>query len=362
MDGLEKAREIINTADKEMARLFSERMRAVEKVAEYKKAHGLPILDPVREDEVIKRNSEAFSDDEIKDLYVRFIKETMSISRSYQARLLSGARVAYCGSAGAFAHIAATKLFSGAEYVPFGSFETAYKSVECGECDSVVLPIENSSNGEVGEVADLLFSGSLFVNSAIDLAITQDLLGLEDAKIEDITDVVSHPQALGQCRDYISKHGFKAHEYSNTALAAKYVAQTGNKNIAAIASSEAAPIFGLKVLEANINESRSNTTRFLSCSRKENREHSSNRDTRSILIFTVRNEAGSLAKAIEVIGSHGYNMLALRSRPRKELLWQYYFYAELEGSIHTENGAQMLAELSEHCNKLKTVGTYFSEH
>ena len=355
---LEEARKIINSVDKKMAELFTERMRAAEMVAEYKKEHGLKILDEAREAEVVKRNSEMVEDPELRAYYINFIKDTMAVSRSYQDKLISGMRVAYSGTEGAFAHIATERLFPTARKISYGDFTSAYRAVEAGECDVAVLPTENSSNGEVGQVTDLMFSGSLYINGTYELAITQDLLGLPDAKTEDIKTVLSHPQALGQCAEYIREHGFNEKEYSNTALAAQYVKEKGDKSLAAIASAEAAHIFGLKVLERGINASRSNTTRFAVFSRSENRHFSDGMGVHTILLFTVRNEAGALARAIDIIGRYGFNMRSLRSRPMKELLWQYYFYVEAEGNIYTEAGQKMLTELQDYCDRLKVVGTF----
>jgi len=357
-DKLKEARETINKVDSEMARLFVERMKAAEAVAEYKKEHGLKIFDPVREAEVIRRNSELIENDEVRAFYVKFLENTMSVSRSYQAKLLEGMRVAYCGTEGAFAHIASNKLFPTAKKYAYGSFDEAYASVVSGECDVTVLPVENSYNGEVGQVTDLIFQGSLYVNAMTELAISQDLIALHGARIEDIKTVISHPQALGQCRDYIRRHGFSEIEYNNTALAVKYVLEKGDKSIGAIASREASEIFGLTVLDENINASRMNTTRFVVLSRSENKNTSKDMRVHTLLLFTVRNEAGALAKAIEIIGKHKFNMISLRSRPMKELLWQYYFYVEAEGDIHTEDGQRMLRELSEYCDRLKVAGTY----
>ena len=355
---LQKAREIINRVDREMAKLFTERMEAVKMVAEYKQEHGLEILDPVREEQVIRKNSEYVNDETIRGYYVNFIKNNMEVSRSYQFELMKGMRVAYSGTEGAFAHIATNKLFPTANKIAFGNFESAYKAVENGQCDVAVLPIENSYNGEVGQVTDLMFSGSLYVNAVTDIAVTHNLLGTIDAKITDIKQVISHAQALGQCADYIKERGFDGIEYVNTALAAKYVAEKNDKSVGAIASAEAADIFGLKVLERNVNASATNTTRFVVLSRSE-RKHSSNEmGVHTIILFTVRNQAGALAKAIEIIGKHGFNMRALRSRPMKQLLWQYYFYVECEGNINTDDGKEMMQELSQYCDRLKAVGTY----
>lgn len=353
-----EARKIINRVDKEMANLFEERMYATKLVAEYKAEHGIPILDKAREETVITENSSYVDDEVIRAYYVNFLKNNMEISKSYQSMLMEGVRVAYCGTEGAFAYIAASKLFPSARKVSFGDFESAYKSVESGECDMVVLPIENSFNGEVGQVSDLMFSGSLFVNSVMDLSVSHNLICMPNASIEDIKRVVSHPQALGQCSKYIREHGFSASEYTNTALAVKHIAELKDKSVAAIGSEEAAEIFGLKVLERNINSTSNNTTRFAVLSRSENKHDSDENDVHTLLLFSVRNEAGALARAIEVIGKHGFNMRALRSRPMKELLWQYYFYVEAEGNVNTSEGQAMMRELSKYCNRLKAIGTY----
>ena len=128
--------------------------------------------------------------------------------------------------------------------------------------------------------------------------------------------------------------------------------------MAAIASREAAEIFGLTVLDHDINENKSNSTRFAIFSRVANKKIGKETGIHSILLFTVRNEAGALARAVDVIGKYGFNMRTLRSRPMKELLWQYYFYVELEGNIQTENGTSLMEELGEFCDRLKFAGTY----
>lgn len=360
MNLLEEARQEINAVDSEMAKLFVRRMRAAEKVAAYKKEHALPILDPEREEAVVQRNAKLVEDEELRTYYVNFIRSNMAISRDYQRKLNEGMRVAYSGVEGAFAHIAAGKMFSSAQRVAYDDFKSAYRAVEKGECDVAVLPVENSYNGEVGQVIDLMFSGSLYVSGMLDLAVTQELLVLPGTQKEEIREVISHPQALGQCAEYLRKQGWVTREYANTALAAKHVAELGDRSIAAIGSEESAELFGLEVLERNINASRSNTTRFASFTRVETKRHSKRMGEHFILLFTVKNEAGSLAKAVDVIGRFGFNMRTLRSRPMKELLWQYYFYVEAEGDVYTEAGEWMMRELSLFCDRLKLVGTYFN--
>ena len=354
-ESLEQARKTINEIDTQMAELFVRRMRAAETIFAYKKEHGLPIRDEKRETELIERNAALISDDVIRGYYVDSLKHTMSLSRAYQYRLQNGLKVAYSGVEGAFAHIAAGRIFPGGSRVSCRDFKHAYDAVVSGEADVAVLPIENSYAGEVGQTMDLIFAGPLFVNGIYELEIHQNLLGLPDATVEDIRKVTSHPQALSQCHDYIERRGLSAEEASNTAVAAKTVAQLGDKSFGAIASAETAQLYGLEVLEANINKSGENTTRFavLSKVKADTAALSS-----SVLMFTVRHEAGSLANAISIIGKYGYNMTALRSRPLKKHSWQYYFYVEIDGTTDSEAGKRMLEELGAVCDKLKVAGKF----
>ena len=352
---LNEARKIINEVDSKMAELFVKRMEAVGMVYEYKKNFGLPVLDQQRENAVIEKNAELVEDDILKGYYIDYIKNVMGISRAYQYRMQRGLKVAYSGVEGAFAHIAAGRIFPEGNCVSCRDFKAAYDSVVNGENDVVVLPIENSYAGEVGQTIDLIFSGSLFINGIYELEIHQNLLGIPEATVEDVKKVISHPQALSQCHDYIELRNLETEESNNTALAAKSVAEAKDKSLGAIASVETAKIYGLKVLEANINKSGENTTRFAVLSRVKS---DSPALTNSVLMFTVKHEAGSLANAISIIGKYGYNMTALRSRPLKKHSWQYYFYIEIDGSTETFEGKLMLDKLSQVCDKLKVAGTF----
>ena len=352
---LEEARKIINEVDSQMAELFVKRMKAAEMVFEHKKEYGLPILDEAREAAVIEKNSAMIEDEVIKGYYIDYIKNLMAVSRAYQYRMQSGLKVAYSGVPGAFAHIAAGRIFPESEKVSHRDFKSAYNSVLNGESDVVILPIENSYAGEVGQTIDLIFSGELFINGIYELEIHQNLLGIPSATVEDIKKVTSHPQALGQCHDYIALRGFETEEANNTAVAAKFVADSNDKSMGAIASVETAEIYGLKVLEANINKSGENTTRFAVLSKVKANDPSL---SSSVLMFTVKNEAGSLANAISIIGKYGYNMTALRSRPLKKHLWQYYFYVEIDGTVECEKGKEMISELNGMCDKLQVAGSF----
>ena len=361
MDELKKARESINEIDIEMAKLFEKRMQAASEIAQYKKEHGLPITDSKREAELIEKNQTRVEDPVIREYYTQYLRAMFKVSKEYQKRLNCGASIAYCGVPGAYAYLAASKLAGPDNLISYSSFKKAYDSVLDGECDGAVLPIENSYAGDVGAVMDLAFQGSLYISQVVELEITHALLAKKGTKIEDVKVVWSHPQALSQCDEFICSHGFMTVEHSNTAMACKELVESNEEGVAVIASPENAEIYGLEILEKGINSAANNTTKFALFTRAYAKpapdalvgEH-------FVLVFTVVNEAGSLAKALNIIGSHYFNMKNLRSRPMKELMWNYYFFCELEGNINTPDGEDMLLELKTICDKVKVLGTYYS--
>ncbi len=357
MDKLIRAREEISRVDKEIAALFEKRMDAVRLVSEYKIEHGLPIFDADREAALIERNSSYITDDEVRPYYVDFLQNTMKVSRHFQSKLSDGMRIAFSGVEGAFAFIAAGKIFKRGVRVSFPDFQSAYQSVVDGECDCAVLPIENSTAGEVGQVMDMMFSGPLCVTGIYDLSVTHNLMAVPGTKLSEIEEVISHPQALSQCAAYIRDHDFRQTQFENTARAAKYVAEQGSHKLAAIASVETAELYGLEILEKGINEKNVNTTRFAVLTRSAVSDGDAF-GKHSILMFTVRNEAGALAQVVSVIGKYGYNMRCLRSRPMKELLWQYYFYVEAEGDLAGEQGKCMMEEMKPYCDRLRMLGSF----
>ena len=360
MDEMKENREKIAEIDKKMAELFEERMNLAKKEAEYRKSKGLSVRDEKAEEKIISNNKDLIGDDIIRSYYVNFMKNTIDLSCDYEEQLLSGMKVAYSGVEGAFAYIAARKMYPKARLISCPDFLSAYKMVEDGEADCAVLPMENSLAGEVGTVMDLMYSGPLFINQVLDLPVRHHLLGTPGSSIDDIKTVVSHPQALNQCVKYINKKGYETRTAVNTAVAAKDAAKEKDKTVGVIASEEAADLFGLVVLDHDIQDSEINTTRFAAFSRVLNDQDTDiKRDNENfILVFTVKNEAGALASTLNIIGVHGYNMRSLKSRPMKDLQWNYYFYIEAEGNINTRNGKMMLQELSALCAGLKLVGTY----
>lgn len=353
---LEEARENIDKIDSEMARLFEKRMEEARKVALYKKEVGMPIFDAAREAAVLARGAKRIENENLRDFYVNFLHSVMDVSKSYQSRLLNGMQIAFAGEIGAFAEIAAKRIFPEGTPCAFADFAETYNAVEKGLCDAAVLPLENSTNGDVGKVMDLAFFGSLYISGIYEIEVVQNLLAKKGASLSEIKTVISHPQALGQCAPFLKKLGVELKEASTTAAAAKMVAEGNDPTIAAIASAEAAEEFGLEVLRQHIHEKGGNTTRFAVFTRSE--KVYSPQDRHFLMVFTVKNEAGALAKAISAIGTHGFNLQAIKSRPTKNLSWEYYFFCEGEGDIRGSEGEGMLSLLKENCNDLKILGTF----
>ena len=266
-------------------------------------------------------------------------------------------KIAYSGIEGAFAYIAARRVFPDEELVSFPDFHSAYMAAEKGECDYAVLPIENSYAGEVGQVTDMMFQGSLFVNAVYTLNVVQNLLGVKGSTLNDVKKVISHPQALEQSSDFLREHNFKTEEALNTARAAKMVSELGDKSIAAVASEETAALYNLEVLAKGINGKEDNSTRFAVLSRNEGSLNQEDKST-FILMFAVKNEAGALVKVLNKLGEFGYNMSVIHSRPLKGLAWSYYFYIEAEGEYGSPEFKQMILEMEYRCDKLKVLGRF----
>ena len=359
MGSMDEYRQEINDIDTQMAALFEQRMNVSRKIGAYKKEHALAVKDAGREAAVYERGRSLINDQELVPYYVSFQKQIIELSCLIQERMMGDVKVAYSGVEGAFAHIAAKKMFPNSQLAAYKDFYEAYEAVAASQADCVVLPIENSYAGEVGAVMDLAFSGELFIDRVMNLSISQNLMAVEGATLDTIKTVVSHGQALAQCRDFLRSRGYETREYSNTARAAQYVKELNDPTVAALASEETAELFGLNILEKDVNTAKNNTTRFAVFTPVRNLPApSKNGDNAFSIFFTVADEAGSLAMVLDIIGSHGYNIMSVRSRPMASLAWNYYFFAEIQGDVNCENGRNLLNELSVVTKTLKLVGAY----
>ncbi len=354
MNKLEEARKIINDVDEKMAKLFEERMRAVEDVVAYKIENGLPVFDGSREKALIEKNVSYLKEDKYKEAYLAQFSKMLEVSKNYQKQLINKDKIGYGGTKGAFSHIATMNLFPNHTLVAYPTFDEVVKAVENGEIEYGVIPFENSFTGEVGETSDLLRDSNVFIHDMYELKITQNLLGVHGATIKDIKQVYSHPQGLSQCSLFLKGRDWQCTSYPNTAIAAQYVAQENDKSKAAIASIETAKLFGLELIEENINTTMDNTTRFIVIHKQLKEEGNLFQ-----MLFTVKNETGMLANVMSCVASYGFNMISLKSRPIPNEPWSYYFHAEMEGCLHDSKVKEMLIALQEHCSDSKILGGYF---
>jgi prephenate dehydratase len=269
---------------------------------------------------------------------------------------LSGRRAAFQGERGAFTEEALILYFGDSvEAVPLRTLDEVFSAVESGAADYGVVPAENSLAGSVGETYDLLLSHDLRVHGEVVLRVEHHLLSVEGASLIGIREVWSHPQAIDQCRRFLASLGADVVPMSNTALAAKHLADRRDPSVGVIASRRAAAIYGLSVLASNVEDDSSNYTRFFVLSR-ESRPPTG--DDKTSIIFSTRHEPGSLYSCLEPFASRGINLTKIESRPIRSRPWEYNFYLDMEGHELDPAISAALEELSRRATFVKVLGSY----
>lgn len=356
MNELSVARMKINEIDQAMAKLFEERMQAVEQVIAYKLEHQMEVLDRSREQEVIERNLAYIKETAYQPYYRMYIEDVMKISRAYQTSRIHHDHIAYAGTLGAFSHIAAMKLFPEGTHIHVPTFEDVVEKVLSGEARYGILPFENSYTGEVGENMDLILSNDIYIYQMYDLKIEQNLMGIKGAKLQDIKQVYSKDQAISQSKKFLEGSGYELIPYPNTALAAEYIAEAQDPHKAAIASRETAELYHLDILAENINTSHENTTRFIVIGKQL--PQCGNRVS---LVFTTDHTTGALARVMACISERGFNMESIHSRSLKDEPFKYYFYVEIVADIQSDEFKALMEEMKQRCERLKIAGSYEKE-
>lgn len=369
MKDLEECRQEIDLIDKQLMELFQQRMQVVKDVVSYKQANGIEILHPEREAEVIEKNQALITDASLKSYAKNFLEDLMAISRSYQASFLpikqvyqlnppklEKLKVGYQGLPGAFSFQAMQEYFGSAEYHSYQFFEEVFKAIQKEEIDYGILPIENSSTGPVSDNYDLVRDYNLYIVGEYSLPVSQNLMAIPGTKLEDIREVISHKQALYQSTRFLDtlKNVIRT-EYTNTAASARLVQKKQDHSLAAIASKSAAKIYDLEILVPDINNENNNETRFIIVGK--NLEDSNAANCVSI-VFTLQHKVGTLYSVLKAIRDQGINMNRIESRPLINQNWQYYFYIDLEGSLHDKNVLLALQHIKSHCLQLRVIGNY----
>ncbi len=355
MNELENLRKNIDRIDKELLPLFLERMETCDKVADYKRSTGMPVLDAEREKKLLKSKLEMLSSDEYEEDVYAFFNSIMSISRVRQSKLLKNEtkpkvcqdvinnsiypvenpKIVYYGCEGAYSEMAAVKFF-GKDSRRFcaNTFEDAFEALSLKNADYAVLPIENSSTGMISEVAELLIKYRYYIIGEVCVPIRHCLLGIKGAKIEDIKKIYSHEQAIMQCESFLkSLKDVQCETYYSTAVSARTVAEEKDKKKAAIASSVNAELYGLEILATDINNAKENTTRFAIISKAPQIDKECNKIS---VVFMLKHESGQLNRILTDFASGGLNLLKLESRPIAETPFEYKFFADYTGNILDE--------------------------
>lgn len=373
---LSQIRVEIDHVDQQIVELFQKRMELAGEVAESKRGTGKAIYDRQRELEKLERlgkmaNSE-FNQHSIEELFLQI----MSISRRYQYKILgdrdnliehtytaveslnvtSDTRVAYQGVPGAFSEQAMLQFF-GADIQSFcvERFEDVVRVLETGEAEYGVLPIENSSAGFVNGVYHLLQEHDVTIVGGVDLDVSQALLGIPGAAMDDIKTVYSHPQALMQTKEFLEEHGWHQVSLANTAVSAQKIKEDGDKTQAAVASVRAAELYGLNVLNPSINTQKNNTTRFVVVSKKK--IYTKDADIISIS-FSLPHESGSLYNSLGHFIFNNLNMTSIESEPLPGKKWEYRFFINVEGNLSNQAVKNALTGVCSETTDFKILGNY----
>jgi prephenate dehydratase len=266
------------------------------------------------------------------------------------------ARVAFQGERGAYGEMAALQYFPGATLVPLKSFADVFEAAEKRKVAYAVIPVENSIEGSVGEVYDLLLSTKLKAVGEVYQRVHHCLIANKGVKISQIKSAYSHPQALGQCRGYLRKKKLQLMPAYDTAGAAKMVKEQKMRDAAAIASRRAAELYDMSILAEGIEDRKNNYTRFLVLA--SNAGNKSGRDYKTSIIFSVRHVSGALFGILGEFAICGINLTKIESRPTKETPWEYNFYVDFEG--HQSDGIvkKALAAVRPKMSYLKVLGSY----
>ena len=374
---LQDYRQQIDQIDAQLTELFQQRMQVSSGIADYKKAHNLPVYDPARERAKLKSVA-ASARPELQEATERLYSMLFELSRGYQRSLnaaqtpLMGkvrhtlentpslfpehATVACQGVEGAYSQQACDKLFQHPSVFFCATFDKVFAAIEQGLCQYGVLPLENSTAGSVNAVYDLMQKHNFSIVRSVRLRVDHSLLALPGTKLSDIREIVSHGQALEQCSEFLKQlPNVTVTRCENTAAAARMVAESGRKDLAAIASNACAEIYGLQSLQDRVQNEHGNYTRFICIAAKPEVYPGADRTS---LLVTLANEPGSLYQVLARIYGCGINLTKLESRPIPGSDDTFRFYFDLEASVYSPELPKLLGELESVCEHVCYLGSY----
>lgn len=378
MDELKSLRDEIDVIDRQIAALLQQRMGVTYRVGQYKVRNHMNVLDEAREKQVLEAKAALSDDPAMQNALTTLFEAIMSISRKQQRKLvqesdswydryqedraqarvpLTDPRVLYQGEQGAYTEEAAVRFFGeNVKRDRVDTWEEIFLALKEGRADYGVLPIENNSTGSINQVYDLLARYGAHIVGEQTVKVEHCLMAPKGATLERITDVYSHEQGLFQCDEYLKDHpAWDGHTMLNTAIAAKFVAESGDTTKAAIGSKRAAALYGLDVLAEAINFNSENYTRFVVVSPvMELREGA---DKISAL-FTLPHKSGTLHNIMSVFAVAGLNMMKLESRPVVGKSWEYLFFVDFTGNLEDPDMDGVIHELTQTASGFRVLGNY----
>ncbi len=374
---LTEIREEITGIDENMAELIVRRMKLVLEVARYKKENNLPVLDRTRERALLSHITD-IGEDGFEEYLKTLFSVMFDLSRSYQIRVLTEegelahriekaldktpkifpakATVACQGVEGAYSQQACDRFFSLPDIVYCRHFDGVFQAVQSGFCNYGILPIENSSYGSVRDVYDLMRDYHFHIVRSAKLCLSHALLAHDGCRISDIKEIFSHEHALGQCSEFLRKNkGIKVSVCENTAVAARTVAESDRRDIAAISSVNCAELYGLKVLSEQVQNSDNNYTRFICIARDLEIYPGANRIS---LVINLPHKPGTLYTTIARFAAAGLNLTKLESRPIPGKDFEFTFYLDMDASIYSKDLIQLLSKFEQGAEPFSFLGAY----
>lgn len=374
---LKNYRDQLDRIDSQILSLFSERMAISGEIAQWKQENGMPVLDVRREKEKL-RTMEEKSPADLGEYSVSLFSLIMELSRSYQNRILhpsspetaaiekalketpqlfpETAFVACQGVEGAYSGIACEKLFKRPNIFYFSTFDAVFSAIEKGLCRYGVIPVENSTAGTVNAVYDLMRRHDFRIVRSVRVKVDHNLLVRPGTKLEEIREIYSHAQAIAQCSAFLqSMPNVKVVPCENTAIAAKMVAESNDKGIAALSSRSCSKLYNLEILKADVQDSGNNHTRFICISRELEIYPGADRTS---LMMVLPHEQGSLYKLLSRFNALGINLTKLESRPMPERSFEFMFYFDLDTSVYSPRFIQLMGELGDISEEHEYLGSY----
>lgn len=348
---LQELRQRIDALDDQILDLLNQRAEEVIAVGKAKQESRGDFYVPSREKAIYERLAARNRGPFPKDGIRRVFREIISASLSLEQPL----KVAFLGPQATYTHVAAMQQFGlSAQLVPLKSIPAIFDEVSRGRAAYGVVPVENSTEGVVSHTLDMFMSSDIKIIAEIMLSVSHDLLNLS-GQIADVRQVVSHPQALAQCRGWLEENmpDIPLVDAASTASAAQQAAE--DAGLAAIASETAASLYGLRAIKTSIEDNPNNFTRFLVVGQEM--QGPSGHDKTSIL-FSVKDQAGVLYRMLEPFSKRGINLAKIESRPMKTKAWEYIFFLDMEGHVQEPKIAEAIEELRTYCQFLKILGSY----